>query len=253
MDSPSAVLSLTPFNPTGTTITDAAGRVVYSVTTENGEGGFITHIKDSYGETLATNHWRRTLSDKVSLREQPPISVNDWLQNSMIPFVDDVSFKDSNGKRYKWKGFSTASSAVLLSAEDNYKQSLARFCPPSKDYTTDPPTPLPAQLVLDSRALEIQDTVVLSFLLLEKTRRLREMRKSRAAQSTNIRNQVRFESWDSGFGNYQQNEELDVSFLGTTWQVPWTSMLCLSVKAHWICTIIPLFCPNRRSWPVWPH
>lgn len=91
----------------------------------------------------------------------------------------------------------------LLSAEDNYKQSLARFCPPSKDYTTDPPTPLPAQLVLDSRALEIQDTVVLSFLLLEKTRRLREMRKSRAAQSTNIRNQVRFESWDSGFGNYQ--------------------------------------------------
>lgn len=88
MDSPSAVLSLTPFNPTGTTITDAAGRVVYSVTTENGEGGFITHIKDSYGETLATNHWRRTLSDKVSLREQPPISVNDWLQNSMIPFVE---------------------------------------------------------------------------------------------------------------------------------------------------------------------
>ncbi|OCH95390.1 hypothetical protein OBBRIDRAFT_788274 [Obba rivulosa] len=195
MNSSSVVLTFTPNNPSGTTITDEDGRVVYSVSTAHSEKPFVTSIRNAYGETIATNIWRRSLPDKVTLSNKSPISVNDWLRKSIIPFVNDVSFKDDNGKQYKWKGLSPGTSLILFSAEDGYKQPIARFLKPSKDHTTNSPTPLPAQLVLNSRAAEMQDTVVVSFLLLEKTRRLREMREARAEQSTNTRREVRFQSW----------------------------------------------------------
>lgn len=63
----------------------------------------------------------------------------------------------------------------LFAADDDFKNPIMRFIKPQKDYTTKPPTlTTPAQLVFTSRAEELRDTVVMSFLFLEKTRRTRQ-------------------------------------------------------------------------------
>ncbi|OCH95389.1 hypothetical protein OBBRIDRAFT_576072 [Obba rivulosa] len=167
------ILTLTPDNPCNTAITDVDGKVLYSVKTEHGEDS-VTYIRNGDDEVLASSKWREILPDKVTVGGKPPISVNDWLHKSIIPFVDEITFKDDAGRKYKWKGWSAGSSLELFTVDDDYKQPIARFLKPHKDHSTDPPTVSPAQLVLDTRAVEIRNTVIISFLLLEKTRRTRE-------------------------------------------------------------------------------
>ncbi|OCH85926.1 hypothetical protein OBBRIDRAFT_784114 [Obba rivulosa] len=174
MASSPVVLILHPNNPCNTSLLDADGKVLYTVNTEHGQHS-KTYIRNGDEEVLAWSQWRDVLPDKVSIGTRPPTSVNDWLRKSIVPFVDEVTFKDDRGKKYKWKGWSAGSSLELFTAEDGYKQPIARFIKPRKDYSTTPPMIVTsAQLMLDSRAVVIRDTVVISFLFLEKTRRIRE-------------------------------------------------------------------------------
>ncbi|OCH85924.1 hypothetical protein OBBRIDRAFT_784109 [Obba rivulosa] len=170
----STVLSFSPDDPCHTSITDVDGRVLYEVNTECGENS-ITYIQNHEDEVIASSRWRRVLPHKVTIESRAPMSVNSWLHKSIIPFVDQISFKDDDGRRYKWRGWSAKSTLELFTVEDDYKQPIARFLKPQIDYSTRPSTIVtPAQLVLDSRAVEICNTVVMSFLFLEKTRRIRE-------------------------------------------------------------------------------
>lgn len=86
----------------------------------------------------------------------------------------------------------TSLSEQLYCADDNYSSVIARFqrskrILPKADPETNPnastpslaptlvnPVWTPAALMLDPRALQIQDTVVVSFLFLEKTHRTNE-------------------------------------------------------------------------------
>ncbi len=60
----------------------------------------------------------------------------------------------------------------LFAEDDGYKEPIARFVKPRKDHETGKVTP--ATLLFTSRALQIRDDVVISFLFLEKSRRENE-------------------------------------------------------------------------------
>ncbi|OCH89208.1 hypothetical protein OBBRIDRAFT_794480 [Obba rivulosa] len=174
MASSPVVLFLHPDNPCNTSLLDTDGNLLYTVNTEHGQHS-STYIRNDDEEVIAWSQWRDVLPDKVSIGARPPISVDDWLRKSIVPFVDEVKFEDDLGRKYKWKGWSSGSSLELFTAEDGYKQPIARFMKPRKDCSTTPPTTVAsARLVLDSRAVELRDTVVTSFLFLEKTRRIKE-------------------------------------------------------------------------------
>ncbi|EMD33548.1 hypothetical protein CERSUDRAFT_56545 [Gelatoporia subvermispora B] len=168
------VLSLQPDNPCNTTITDANGKLLYSVKTEYGKI-CITYVRNSNDEVIASSRWREYLPDKVTIGDKRPTSLNDWLHKSIVPFVDELTFNDDGERKYKWKGWSAGRSLELFSVEDGFKDPIAHFIKMKKDYSTRPPTEsTPAQLVFTSRGEEIRDTVVISFLFLEKTRRMKK-------------------------------------------------------------------------------
>lgn len=83
----SVVLSLQPDNPCNTTISDADGKVLYSVETEQGDDT-ITYVRNNDDEVIASSKWREYLPDKVTIGDKQPISLNDWLHKSVIPFVE---------------------------------------------------------------------------------------------------------------------------------------------------------------------
>ncbi|KAF7799792.1 hypothetical protein EIP86_011034 [Pleurotus ostreatoroseus] len=193
------VLTLTPDNPSNTTITTATGDIAYIAVTENSKKGTFTQVRNAEEEVIAFSEWRDVRPDKITIGDRKPVSLGDWMRRSMIPFKDDISFSDDQGRKYKWKGNSPGRYFELYTADDNFAAPIARFnrsrtvrptpnhsSPPAVDPSAsvasltptlvdpDRPTWQPATLVLTARAAEIQDTVVTSFLFLEKTRRINE-------------------------------------------------------------------------------
>ncbi|KAI0768045.1 hypothetical protein BD413DRAFT_479916 [Trametes elegans] len=91
------------------------------------------------------------------------------------PCCSNVSFKEDAGRRHKWRGNALGAhlrSADLFCEDDGHGAPITSFIRARKDYTTG--TATPSRLVLTSRGLQIRDTVVISFLFLEKTRRTNE-------------------------------------------------------------------------------
>ncbi|KAG5651817.1 hypothetical protein H0H81_007289 [Sphagnurus paluster] len=164
-------------NPCNTTIFDSdTGKVLYQVATEHGKET-VTRVKNGGGETLASWVWKDVRSDVITLGNGTPVSVSAWLRKSLIPFKDTVTFQDAGGRNFKWKGNGPGLSFELY-AEDNKTEPLVRFRKSRTIWnrTVQPPTSTtePARLVMDSRGIAIQDMAVISFLVLEKSRRTRE-------------------------------------------------------------------------------
>jgi len=120
-------------------------------------------------------------SKRLTLGNRDPMPLKSWLSKSAIPFRDDVAFKDDSGRRYRWKGTALGQSLQLFTEDDNFRQPIARFYKSTMSSKTDPPSMTPATLVLASRAEEIRDMVVASFIFVERERRV-------AAQLTEYKN-----------------------------------------------------------------
>ncbi|KAI0671435.1 hypothetical protein C8Q78DRAFT_973324 [Trametes maxima] len=175
MSTPVAVtLTLTPDNPSNAAVLDPDGKELYVVYTEHSKSATTTHVKNADEQILASLEWRDVLPDKVTLGTKGPMSLRDWLHTSLIPFYvkDDVSFQDDAGRKYKWRGNAPGRPLELFSEDDGFKEPIARFLRSRSDRAAG--TSTPATLVLTARAAEIRDTVVISFLFLEKTRRTNE-------------------------------------------------------------------------------
>ncbi|CCM00080.1 uncharacterized protein FIBRA_02107 [Fibroporia radiculosa] len=171
-------LTLNPDNPCNATISATDGLVLYVAHTDTGKNASTTRIFNADDVVIASLQWKDTgfsASDKVTLGERAPVSIGSWLSKSMVPFKDDVSFKDDTGRRYKWKGNSPGRSLELYTADDNFRQTIARFHKSYIDRKVDPPALVPAKLLLLPRANEIRDIVVSSFLFLERSRRTGEI------------------------------------------------------------------------------
>ncbi|KAI0833333.1 hypothetical protein BC628DRAFT_1308624 [Trametes gibbosa] len=188
MSAPIALtLTLSPDNPSNTTILGPDRKVLYTVYTQHAKAT-VTHVQNPHGVVLASLQWRDVLPDRVTLAHNTPVSIRDWLHTSLVPFYlkDDVAFQDDSARKYKWRGNAPGRAFELYAEDDGYKEPIARFARSRPDRastggatTTTTTTMTPATLVLTARAAEVRDLVVLSFLFLEKTRRTNE----RAAQS----------------------------------------------------------------------
>ncbi|KAI9000592.1 hypothetical protein BD414DRAFT_6328 [Trametes punicea] len=181
-----ATLTLSPDNPCSAAILDAHGKPLYTVYTVHGKSATTTHVKNADEQILASLEWRDVLPERVTLGRKGPMSLRDWLRTSLVPFYlkDDVRFHDDAGRKYKWRGNAPGRTLELFSEDDNFTEPIARFLKSRKDrresgeiWTT------PATLVLTPRAVEIRDTVVISFLFLEKSRRTNETASQSAADA----------------------------------------------------------------------
>ncbi|THH21294.1 hypothetical protein EW146_g231 [Bondarzewia mesenterica] len=169
--------SLQPDNPCNTTLVDEDGAQVYAVQTDfSDEKKPKTRVCDALGYCIAEWIWRDTRSDLLTLRDRPQIPASAWLHKSLVP-IKDVYFaalslsKTTSGGKYKWKNNSPGVYPQLFSAESK-ERPIARFRPALKNPEGRKFPPLqPAQLLLDARADEIRDMVIVSFLLLERRRR----------------------------------------------------------------------------------
>ncbi|RDB25873.1 hypothetical protein Hypma_006811 [Hypsizygus marmoreus] len=166
-----------PDNPCNTTITDSeTGKIVYQVATEHGKET-VTRVKNADGDTIASWEWRDVRSDIITLGNGTPTPVSSWLRKSLMPFKDTVKLQGPGGRNFKWKGNGPGLSFELY-AEDNKHEPLVRFHKMRTivDRSVEPPTSTtePTRLTMDSRGAEIQDIAVISFLVLEKSRRATE-------------------------------------------------------------------------------
>jgi len=171
------ILVLQPDNPSNTKITDKdTGELVYTVHTEH-EKKTTTYLKDADGTLVAQWEWHDTRSDILTLGNAKSMPSSAWLQKSLIPFNSSVSFKDNKGRSFKWKGVEGGGQMQLYSPEEK-NHSIAAFSKSLRyiDRKVNPPAEVfrDATLTLDTRAQEITNLVVISFLMLEKSRRIKE-------------------------------------------------------------------------------
>ncbi|EKM58086.1 uncharacterized protein PHACADRAFT_252089 [Phanerochaete carnosa HHB-10118-sp] len=175
-------LTFTPDNPCNTTITSSSGKVIYRVTTDASVKDPVTQVYDASDEVIASLEWRNVHSDRVILWGHDPVAFSDWVKKNHMPFMDEVSFKDDQGRKYKWKGTGgTGRYLELHSADDNFKTVIARY---TKSYRKPAPSDsgdggtgvirTPGELRLIPRAKEVQDLVVETLLFQEKQRRLQQ-------------------------------------------------------------------------------
>ncbi|TBU32514.1 hypothetical protein BD311DRAFT_714237 [Dichomitus squalens] len=165
-------LTLTPDDVLNATLCDGEGTALYFVSTTPSLYTTTTQVTRSNGELLATVEWRDMLPNRLRLGKKPPTTLNNWLQTALVPFASkgNASFKDDSGRKYKWQGAAYANTLELFTKDDGYEEPIATFTKSRKNIGRDLPAE-PARLALTARAVEIQDTVVLSFLFLERLRR----------------------------------------------------------------------------------
>ena len=80
--------TLKPDNPSNCTLTLPSGKAAYSVITEHSKKGTTTQIRNAQDEIIAYSEWRDVLPDKVTVGDKKPMSLNDWMKKSMIPFKE---------------------------------------------------------------------------------------------------------------------------------------------------------------------
>ncbi|KAF8517640.1 hypothetical protein JB92DRAFT_2809784 [Gautieria morchelliformis] len=175
VSSPTAVLTytLTNDNPLNTSLVDLSSeysRPAYKVETHVSSSKTITIVRNSEEDVIASLEWRETLPDKVTIGDKPSVSLNSWMKPGLLP-LSPVSFHDDQGRKYQWRNVA-AGLDMELYAVDTAGGPIAAFCKAHVDRTND--TSTPATFRLTARAREIADTCVVSFLFLEKKRRMRE-------------------------------------------------------------------------------
>jgi len=135
-----------------------------------------TDVYDSERSLIATLRWKDMASDVVTIPskelEEKPLSK--WLKKSINPFKQTATFKDHVGRKYKWDTEGLRSQFRLMAPDVSKSVPIAYFERAQPYVTSENPLPTPSMLHLTSRAEEIKEDVVLSFLFMEKERR-REM------------------------------------------------------------------------------
>ncbi|KAA1467561.1 hypothetical protein DENSPDRAFT_745194, partial [Dentipellis sp. KUC8613] len=166
-------LVFSPDNMCNTTVFEG-GDIAYTVTTDASGKMPVTRVCDGEGRCVADWVWREPRSDLLTLHgigwPQGPASA--WLKKSLIPFNDSVTFQDEAGRKFVWTN-TTPGPAPQLHAHGSKSPPIARFqrSHPDRSSTKTPAHVSPAKLVLDARADEIRDLVLVSFLLIERRRR----------------------------------------------------------------------------------
>ncbi|GJE94564.1 hypothetical protein PsYK624_107340 [Phanerochaete sordida] len=126
-DAEITTLTFSPDNPCNTTITSSEGDVLYNVVTEITKKTTYTQVRDADDEVIASLEWREMLSDRVTIGDRRPVPFSDWMKKSMIPFKEQVSFVDEQGRKYRWKGIGSGRSVELYSDHDNFSVPIARY------------------------------------------------------------------------------------------------------------------------------
>ncbi|KAH6911687.1 hypothetical protein BKA70DRAFT_1185360 [Coprinopsis sp. MPI-PUGE-AT-0042] len=169
------VLRLTPDNPCNCTLVDpSTDEIWYTVSTEHGKNT-VTSVKDGNDQVIASWKWKDYSSDVVTLGSKEPMAASSWLKKSLVPFKTSVTFVGGkDDASYTWRNNVPMYELELYIEGDN-NEPVAQFKKSAKwkDRTQDPPVDMsrPATLTLDLRGQEIQDLIVISFLMLEKKKR----------------------------------------------------------------------------------
>ena len=82
-----AVLTLSPDNPSNTTIFDADNKALYTVHTEITKAATTTRVFNAEDVQLAALEWHDILPDRVTLAGgKGKASLREWLHTSLVPF-----------------------------------------------------------------------------------------------------------------------------------------------------------------------
>jgi len=170
-------LRLTEDNPIQTQILSETGEVLYTVTTSSSKWHTKTAIKrgscsssasgdeEAPDESIvATLKWKDVLPDKVVGEDQPQINHCKFLKST-------ASIFEISGKSYSWIGKGQHDQPQLQ--EDGVGGAIVRFENARRNLMTWEMDP--ATLWIHHRALDILDTVVVTFLVLEKNRRAKAL------------------------------------------------------------------------------
>ncbi|KZV75725.1 hypothetical protein PENSPDRAFT_56168 [Peniophora sp. CONT] len=167
-------LTLGRDNPSNTTIYDVSGAAVYTVTTDlSNINKPVTRLHR--GDALVAEWvWRSTLrSDLLTFTGRPAASASDWLKKSKMPFASTATFT-AKGRELKWAN-NAPGLALQLFATESKTEPVARFIRQHIDRSADDPTTIvPSKLLVGKSVQDIQDEIVVSFLLLERKRREKE-------------------------------------------------------------------------------
>ncbi|KAG8695174.1 hypothetical protein FRC09_009352 [Ceratobasidium sp. 395] len=163
-------------NPSNCILTpsNGSGPCYSAVAKLRDEDMITTYRKSQSGSTddwestpiIGSLEWREVFSDKLALAGKPLVSSGKILKKKM--FSTTVSFSDDQGRKYEWRGYGAGLQMVLF--EKDGKDGIAGFKKSRLDHATGVVTP--AVLTLSLRAVEIVDLVVVTFLVLEKQRRM---------------------------------------------------------------------------------
>jgi len=179
------LLQLERDNPCNTTIVDQDGNALYIVANDFANPNKpVTRVHDGIGKLVAEWEWRDARSDLLTIRDCPQAPASAWLKKSIMPFRDDVTWKDDAGVEYVWKN-NKPGLALQLFGPQSKTQPVARFIRSHKDYKADRENApvVPSTLLLDESVEPIRDLIVVSFLLLERRRRENETATVNMAQS----------------------------------------------------------------------
>ncbi|KAG8820774.1 hypothetical protein FRC17_010058 [Serendipita sp. 399] len=165
-------------NPVNTTILSPEGRILYRVSTSfnnetktlSMENGTVTVVERSDGEVIAKLLWTELGYDKVAVGNEKPVRLGKVLHSGPF-FSETVSFKDAVDRKYQWIG-NRAGLSLKLYALDTPELPIATFSKSRPDHSTG--RTQPAYLTIVPRGQEVLDTVIWTFLFLEKGRRAAE-------------------------------------------------------------------------------
>jgi len=166
---------LTNDNPSSTSLLDIFtpsenDKPAYKAFTEFTGSKTVTKVTNAEGDIIASLEWREMLPDKVAIRNKPSVNLSSWMKSGLLP-LSPVTFQDDEGRKYQWKNVAAGLNLELY-ANDTPGGPIAAFCKSRVNRTAN--TSTPAMLIMTARAQEIAETCVVSFLFLEKKRRMRE-------------------------------------------------------------------------------
>ncbi|KLO19586.1 hypothetical protein SCHPADRAFT_935089 [Schizopora paradoxa] len=148
-------------------IVDDEGKTVYTTETNTKRWHNRTELKNASGEVIAMLEWHDS-SDKISFgRAGKKIKLGKFLQEIELPGNEKMGrFSDDSDRNYTWKGINDDTHQPLTVYEDRNNGLVALLTPAIPE-----PEARPAALYLSSRGCEIEDRIVMTFLIIQRARR----------------------------------------------------------------------------------
>ncbi|KLO13934.1 hypothetical protein SCHPADRAFT_337163 [Schizopora paradoxa] len=182
VDFPGLVFELTHDSPSFTNIIRAGeDKPTYKVSTEYPEGKHpLTTVTNGSGEFLGSLEWRPVFADLVIFgdKNSKPQRLSSWMSCGLFK-GQTVTFEDSHRRKYRWHGYTpwgdNPESSLKLYADDCPDSPIVTYVrPPGMTKTSEVRAwEQRPKLILQPRAVEIQDLAIVSWLFLEKARRVK--------------------------------------------------------------------------------